>query len=132
MARKWYAGRRVRGLKTDTKPSAPETNTSFEETDTGNTYKFDGTNWKFAGAGTMVSTETKPAQAETPTERPQRQSPAPTRRVPAPSTVLHQAAWSWNKYSTIPDIGQRGRPLCKARAGIVAAVIHPEAPTTIY
>ena len=65
MARKWYAGRRVRGLKTDSKPSAPETNTEFEETDTGNKYKFHGTNWKFSGDGKMASTDPKPPQADT-------------------------------------------------------------------
>jgi hypothetical protein len=65
MARRFYGGRKIRGLSTDTKPSAPETDSEFEETDTGNRYKFDGSNWKFAGTGKMVSTDTKPAQAET-------------------------------------------------------------------
>lgn len=65
MARRFFGGRKIRGLKTDTKPTAPETDTEFEETDTGNKYTFDGSNWKFAGDGKLTSSETKPTQAET-------------------------------------------------------------------
>ena len=63
MARKWYAGRRVRGLKTDSKPSSPEIDTEFEETDTGNKYKFNGSDWIFFGDGKMASGDTKPTNA---------------------------------------------------------------------
>lgn len=45
MARKWFSGRKIRGLSTDSKPTNPEENSEWFETDTKKTYDFTSGSW---------------------------------------------------------------------------------------
>jgi hypothetical protein len=51
MARKWFAGRRIRGIASDTKPSSPEADSEFFETDTKKTFDWNGSAWAERVAG---------------------------------------------------------------------------------
>jgi hypothetical protein len=58
MARKWFSGRKLKGLASDTKPSTPETDSEFFETDTKKTFDFTGGSWveRVAASGVDSST----------------------------------------------------------------------------
>jgi|APSaa5957512535_1039671.scaffolds.fasta_scaffold00660_6 hypothetical protein len=45
MARRFFGGRKVRGLSTDTKPTAPEDDAEFYETNTKKTFDWSGSAW---------------------------------------------------------------------------------------
>ena len=45
MTKKWFSGRKVRGLSTDSKPTNPEVNAEFYETDTKKTFDYTGGSW---------------------------------------------------------------------------------------
>ncbi len=45
MARKWFGGRKIRGLSSDSKPTAPEADSEFFETNTKKTFDWSGSAW---------------------------------------------------------------------------------------
>ena len=56
MTKKWFSGRKVRGLSTDSKPTNPETDAEFYETDTKKTFDYTGGSWveRSSGGGVVV------------------------------------------------------------------------------
>lgn len=56
MARRFFGGRKIRGLSTDTKPTAPEDDAEFYETDTKKTFDWSGSAWveRITGVGSTV------------------------------------------------------------------------------
>lgn len=45
MTKKWFSGRKIRGLSTDSKPTNPETDAEFYETNTKKTFDYTGGAW---------------------------------------------------------------------------------------
>ena len=45
MTKKWFSGRKIRGLSTDSKPTNPESNAEFYETNTKKTFDYTGGAW---------------------------------------------------------------------------------------
>ena len=56
MARRFFGGRKIRGLSTDTKPTAPEDDAEFYETNTKKTFDWSGSAWveRITGVGSTV------------------------------------------------------------------------------
>ena len=56
MTRKWFSGRKIRGLSTDSKPTNPEADAEFYETNTKKTFDYTGGAWveRSVGVGSTV------------------------------------------------------------------------------